>query len=211
MPSPVTADTLARETGVSTRSIYRDIGSLRQAGAEIHGEPGFGYCLVEDGTLPPQTFTRIEIEALALGLSEVTQMGDPALAKAAASAFGKVTATIPSEAQRHLLHAVSQVHRFKPRYAALRDMHLIRQACWREEALWIRYIDKSETTTEREVWPLAIVYFDDMLVLLAWCRLREGFRIFRAERIAQVVATDATFRPRRVALLRQYLAQLASS
>jgi predicted DNA-binding transcriptional regulator YafY len=95
LPAPVTAERLARETGVSARSIYRDIESLRVSGAEIGGERGYGYWLIEDGALPPQMFNRIEIEALVLGLSEVSQMGDPALAKAAAAVLGKVSATLP--------------------------------------------------------------------------------------------------------------------
>jgi predicted DNA-binding transcriptional regulator YafY len=47
-----------------------------------------------------------------------------------------------------------------------------------------------------------------MLVVLAWCCLREDFRIFRAERIMWVDNAGTSFRPRRVALLRTYLAQL---
>lgn len=193
---------------MSVRSIYRDVESLREAGAEIGGERGFGYCLIEDGRLRPQAFSRIEIEALVLGLAEVRQMGDPALAEAAAAVLGKVAATLPSARQQQLLHAVSQVHRFEDRYAALPDMGLIREGCWREEALAISYTDKAGVATERTIWPLAIVYFDHMLVVLAWCCLREGFRIFRAERITAVESTGASFRPKRVALLRTYLAEL---
>ena len=111
LPSPVTASRLAEETGVSLRSLYRDIDSLRAAGARIEGERGYGYRLIEDVALPPQTFDRLEIEALVLGLAEVRHMGDPALEKAAASVLAKVAATLPSEAEQHLLHAVSQVRR----------------------------------------------------------------------------------------------------
>jgi predicted DNA-binding transcriptional regulator YafY len=211
LPAPVTAARLAQETGVSARSIYRDIESLRAAGAEIQGERGFGYCLVEDGTLPPQAFSRIEIEALALGLAEVRHMGDPALAEAAASVLAKAAATLPTQRQQHVLHAISQVHRFEQRFPPLPDMAAIREGCWREEALRIRYADRTGAVTDRTVWPLAIVYLDDMLVVLAWCCLREGFRKFRAERIRRVEATGTSFRPRRVALLRTYLAELEAA
>lgn len=208
LPAPVTAATLAEETGVSVRSIYRDIESLRASGADIGGERGYGYCLIEDGSLPPQMFNRMEIEALVLGLAEVRHMGDPALAKAAASVLGKVTATLPSVSQQHLLHAVSQVHRFEERYPRLPDMKLIREGCWREEALSLSYVDRDGQASERTVWPLAIMYLNNMLAMLAWCCLREDFRMFRADRIESVAATGVSFRPRRVALLRRYLDEL---
>ncbi len=210
LPQPVTAEQLARETGVSVRSIYRDIESLRVAGADIGGERGLGYCLIEDGTLPPQTFTRLEIEALVLGLAEVRHIGDPALAKAAASVLAKVVATLPSVSQQQTLHAVSQAHRFNPRPPPGVDMQLLREACWREEALTLHYVDRDGTATERKVWPLGIVYVDALLVLLAWCCLRQGFRMFRPERMQRVVPLGESFRPKRAALLRQYLSELAA-
>ena len=211
LPAPVTAAQLAQETGVSVRSVYRDIESLRAGGAEIGGERGFGYTLVEDGTLRPQTFSRIEIEALTLGLAEVRNMGDPALAAAAGSVLGKVAATLPSLGQQHLLHAVSRVYRFEERFPPLPDMALVRACCWREEALTIDYVDRDGAATSRTIWPLAIVYLDRMLVVLARCCLREDFRMFRADRIASVAATGISFRPRRAALLRDYGERLAAA
>ncbi|KQQ36284.1 transcriptional regulator [Duganella sp. Leaf126] len=210
LPAPVTAQRLARDTGVSVRSIYRDIDSLRASGADIGGERGYGYSLVEDGSLPPQMFNRIEIEALVLGLSEVRHMGDPALAAAAAAALAKVAATLPSLGQQQLLHAVSQVHRMTPRYLPAAVLDLVREACWREQALDITYQDRAGQVSARRIWPLAIVYLDRMLVVLAWCCLRQGFRKFQVARLQAAHATTDSFRPRRAALLRDYRAQLAA-
>ncbi|CAO4142989.1 hypothetical protein LPLAFNJD_LOCUS1323 [Methylorubrum aminovorans] len=208
LPSPVTAARLAEETGVSLRSLYRDIDSLRAAGARIEGERGYGYRLIEDIALPPQTFDRLEIEALVLGLAEVRHMGDPALKKAATSVLAKVAATLPDEAEQHLFHAVSQVRRSEARFPAIRDMETIRSACWREEALLLRYADRDGTITERTILPLSVVYLDSKMTLLAWCRLRDAFRMFRVDRIREARLAGTGFRPRRVALLRSYLAEL---
>lgn len=208
MPAPITAARLAQETGVSLRSLYRDIDSLRAAGARIEGERGYGYRLIEDYSLPPQTFDRTEIEAIALGLAEVSHMGDPALVRAAASAFAKIAATVPDDREQHLVHAVSQVYRPDERYAGAVEVDVIRQACWREEALALRYVDKSGALTERTIYPLAIVYADRTLTVLAWCCLRHAFRMFAPHRMQDVQNTGASFRPRRVQLLRDYLAEL---
>lgn len=209
LPAPVTAAQLAFETGVSLRSVYRDIDSLRTAGAKIEGERGFGYSLIEDGTLPPQVFSRIEIEALALGMAEISQLGDPALAAAALAVLGKVAATLPSVGQQNLLHAISQVHHFEEQRPRLPDMATIREACWHERALLIEYEDRHGVASTRTLWPLSIVYVERRFVLLAYCCLRQDFRMFRMDRIGTVSLTDASFRPRRAALLRAYRAKLA--
>ncbi len=208
MPAPITATRLAEETAVSLRTLYRDIDSLRAAGARIDGERGYGYRLVEDYALPPQTFDRTEIEAIALGLAEVQHMGDPALARAATAVLAKVAATLPDDREQHLFHAISQVYRPDARYPVALDIDTIRRACWEERSLKINYADKSGALTRRTIHPLAIVYSDRTLTLLAWCCLREAFRMFRLERISEVEPAGTSFRPRRAALLRSYLAQL---
>ncbi len=211
LPAPLTAARLAAETGVSLRSLYRDIDSLRAAGARIDGERGYGYRLVEDYALPPQTFDRMEIEALALGLAEVMHMGDPALVKAATAVMAKVAATLPDEGEQHLLHAVSQVYRLDARYPPSPDLTTIRQGCWREEAVVIRYSDRAGTMTERTILPLAIAYLDRKLMVLAWCCLRKAFRMFQTDKVSDARLSGASFRPRRVSMLRSYLAELRPS
>lgn len=212
LSAPVTGELLARETGVSLRSVYRDIETLRAGGADISGERGFGYTLVDDGSLHPRTFSRIEIEALMLGLAQVRLMGDHALATAADAVLAKVAATLPSVGQQHMLHAVSRVHDFRnmesrnPSVPV--DMSMLRHGCWREEALDIDYTARDGVMTQRTIWPLAIVYVDRMLVVLARCCLREDFRMFRVDRITAVATHGISFRPRRAALLRTYLARL---
>lgn len=208
MSAPITAARLAEVTEVSLRSLYRDIDALRAAGARIEGERGYGYRLIEDYALPPQTFERAEIEAIALGMAEVASMGDPVLSQAAASVLAKVGATLPDDREQYLLHAISQVFRPTPRYEASPHMERIRGACWREEALRIGYRDKDGAVSERVILPLAVVYTDRTQTVLAWCRLRDGFRMFRADRLQDVRATGASFRPRRAVLLRDYLEAL---
>lgn len=208
--APVTAARLAEETGVSLRSLYRDIDALRAAGAGIEGERGYGYRLVEDPALPPQTLDEAEIEALALGLAEVRTIGDPVLARAAGSVLAKVAVILPDVRERQLMHAIAHIFRPKPRYPDMIDLEPLRQACWREEALRLCYADGSGNRSERVIWPLALVYNDSCVTVLAWCCLREDFRMFRSDRIVAITQEGTSFRPRRVALLRDYVDRLQS-
>jgi predicted DNA-binding transcriptional regulator YafY len=211
LPRPVTAARLAAETGVSARTLYRDIEALRAGGALIDGAPGYGYTLTEDPALPPQTLSRLEIEALVVGLAEVRQMGDPALAAAAAGALGKITAALPERLQQQAMHAVLLVHRSDERESPPESvMTVLRAACWEEFAVDMTYLDAADHRTARRVWPLSIVFLDRMQMLLAWCCLRQDFRQFRLTRIEEISATDESFRPRRVPLLREYVARLSA-
>ncbi|MDP1669065.1 helix-turn-helix transcriptional regulator [Phaeovulum sp.] len=211
LPAPVTAALLAEETGVSPRTLYRDIASLRAGGALVDGAAGFGYRLTEDPALPPQSFTRLELEALVTGLGEVRQSGDAALAKAAQAAQAKIIATLPERLQRQALHAVTQVYRAQRRPPPPVDPDLLREAAWEERALDLSYADADGSITTRRIYPLSIVVLDRTEMLLAWCCLRQDFRTFLLERMRAVAATDESFRPRRVPLLRERLRRLGGS
>lgn len=205
---PILAADLAQEMDVSLRTLYRDIEDLRTAGAVIDGEAGFGYTLTEDPALPPMMFTKEEIEALVLGLGEVIEIGDPALAQAAKQARAKLKATLPNRMASHLENAVLHARKFRPRPKITIDPAIIRNAAWQELAIDISYSDVRDRPTSRRVLPLQIMYMDDVLALMAFCCLRDAPRVFRLDRILDVSTTDQSFRPRRVPLLRDMLTEI---
>lgn len=207
LPAPVTAARLAAETDVSARQLYRDIATLRAGGALIDGSAGVGYRLMEDPALPPQSFSRLEIEALRLAVAQLPRLGDPALTDAGQSALARIFATLPERQAQQALHAIARS--WTPGRDPVAPPHVdlasIRQACWDEVSLVLRYRDLADAVTEREVWPLGISYSDDSLMLLAHCRLRMDFRLFHVPRILRLDPGGSSFRPRRVALMREYL------
>ena len=210
MPAPITALRLAEATEVSLRSLYRDIDGLRAAGARIEGERGYGYRLVEDFALPPLSFTREELEVIALGMAEVSSMGNAEMATTAASVLAKVSATLPSDREQELLHAISRVYRPNRRIEHSPFFAIVQDGCWHERALDIAYVDEHGALSQRIILPLSLVYTDHILMVLSWCCLREDFRMFRLDRLQGVAPAGRSFRPRRVALLREYIARLAA-
>lgn len=210
-PAPVKAHALSKELGVSPRTIYRDIESLRRSGALIDGEAGYGYTLQEDPALPPMMFSRDEMEALVLGLREVVQVADPVLAKAAENALSKLKASLPERMRAEFEHAVLYAKRFHCRPEISIDIEALRHATRNEQVIEIDYSDVEENRTRRAIQPLAIVFFDRSLVVLAWCELRTAYRSFRIDRIVEMTVTERSFRPRRVPMLREYLDRLEGS
>ncbi len=207
-PSPRTSQQLAQDLGVSPRTVHRDIESLRGLGAVIDGEAGFGFTLIEDATLPPLGFTDDELEALVLGLREVQAIGDPGLADAAGNALRKLQGRLPQRQSHRLTHAVLTATRFDRPAKPTITVGDLRQATWDERTIEFAYTDAKGDDTRRKVNPLSIVYMDRSNVLISWCHLRQDFRVFRLDRIREMSVTDESFRPNRIPLLREALAQI---
>ena len=206
LPPPVRAMQFADEVQVSLRTVYRDIDTLRELGAVIDGEAGFGYTLIEDAALPPLGFEDDELEALVLGLRDVVVIGDPALAKAARTALAKLTARVPPRQAHRLQHAVLDARRFPAAPAAPRiDVGALRAATWAEDTVGFSYTDGKGAASVRQVDPLGFIYMQGTSMLLAWCHLRRDFRAFRLDRMDDLYRTGDSFRPRRVGLLRQHM------
>ena len=145
-----------------------------------------------------------------MGLGEVQYRGDAQLAKAARDAMAKITATLKEHQQRDVLHAVSQVYRFTTHEASTVNIKTVREACWDERALHITYEDRKGIVTQRRILPLAVLYFENAVMLLAYCHLRDGYRSFHVTHIRDVQPLKESFRPHRVRLLNDYVTDLRS-
>lgn len=179
----VTAATLAEELGVSLRTVYRDIDTLRAIGAPVDGEAGVGFRLRAGFLLPPLMFGNDELDVLALGLGWVIRDGDPALAQAARDALAKVMAVVPEQG-RGALEMPTLIAGPMPEAGDDPALFaLLREAIRTERRMTINYSDKRAQGTARTIWPLAVSFFHGARVLVAWCEMRGDFRHFRTDRI----------------------------
>lgn len=208
--NPVSGAALAAETGVSLRTLYRDIASLQAQGADIEGEAGVGYILRPGYMLPPLMFTREEMEALILGFRFVEKRTDAPIAAAARNALAKIEAVLPDELRRDA-DDVSLMVGPGPTLPNDRvELQMLRNALRQERALTIRYRALDDTVSERSVWPCALTYFDGARVLVGWCTLRKDFRHFRTDRIEHAVLEESRYPKRRTSLVKQWKLQLRS-
>jgi predicted DNA-binding transcriptional regulator YafY len=200
---PVSGALLAAETGVSLRTLYRDIASLQSQGAMIEGETGVGYVLKPGFMLPPMMFSQDEIEALVLGSRWVARAAEPRLAAAGADAMAKIAAVLPADMREEVDSATLLVGpRRKGEDKA--DLSLIRKAIRAERILEINYSDEQGAVSIRRVWPFALGYFEHVRVMVAWCELRNDFRHFRTDRIAEMAEQEVRYPRRRAVLLKQW-------
>ncbi|WP_313440951.1 YafY family protein [Stenotrophomonas sp.] len=202
---PVSGQALADALGVSLRTLYRDIEVLREQGADLRGEAGVGYQLMPGDVLPPMTLPPAEIDALVLGLRWVAARTEPALAEAARDALARIAHVLPAARREALRDSGLRVG---PSRAAAKvspaRLQAVREAVGAQQRLRFAYEDAHGQRTERVVWPFALGYFDEVVVLAAWCEGREDFRHFRLDRIRQVRTLDDRYLVPRATLLRRW-------
>ena len=201
---PVSGAILAKELGISLRTLYRDIASLQAQGAEIEGEPGVGYVLQPGFMLPPLMFREEELEALVLGSRWVASRADSKLQMAATHALAKIAAVLPPDLRHQLEASGLLIGPGQVTAAGDAELALIRQAIRKEYKLDITYKDLHDKTSQRLIWPLGLGYFDQVRVVIAWCELRDDFRHFRTDRILQLRLIETRYLKRRQPLLKQW-------
>ena len=204
---PVPGTSLAGEVGVSLRTIYRDIATLQAMGADIEGEPGFGYVLKPGFLLPPLMFTQEELQALTLGAQWVSRQTDDGLAFAAVNAISKIDAVLPTELRHMLTDNAFHVSRAQPPSAAV-ELQILRQAMREQLKLHIAYRDPKGAETHRIIWPIALGFFDFRRIVAGWCELRQDFRTFRADRIVRAELLEERYPGRRRDLVKRWRVQV---
>lgn len=71
----------------------------------------------------------------------------------------------------------------------------LREAVLARQRLQLRYADGNDRASARVVWPLGCFFWGQVWTLAAWCELRQDFRSFRIDRIAEVRPLPGAFAP----------------
>lgn len=189
---PVTAQRLAEYLQISVRSVYRDIESLRDQGVNIEGSRGLGFQLKENFLLPPMSLDESEIEAMYLALQWAKSIPDQALQQASHSVLSKLKAVLPQRKQEFLNDTyLKSIHSWIEVDQTIVEQ--VRIAIRLQTKIQIDYVDEQKQISHRQLWPFALGYFNDKMLLAAWCELREDFRNFRLDRIQRLLFTEQTY------------------
>jgi predicted DNA-binding transcriptional regulator YafY len=203
---PVSGTELARQAGVSVRTIYRDIASLQAIGADIEGEPGVGYVLRPGFLLPPLTFTEDEIQALAAGAKWVSRQTDDGLARAAQDAIAKIRAVLPPDMRNKADDDALYVGRPSAKPPAW-DIQIVRRAMREQRKMRIVYTDPWGKRSERVIWPIMLGFLESRRYVAGWCELRDDFRMFRVDRIERAKVLSERYSRSRRALVKEWRAK----
>jgi predicted DNA-binding transcriptional regulator YafY len=187
-PRPRSARWLAGRFEVSVRTVERDISALQQSGVPIYAELGRtgGYCLDKARTLPPVNLTPGEAVAMAVALRGLA--GTPFRATAA-SALRKLVAVMQMDDAATARDLAGRIHLLGDEGPTPSIPPALADALSTRRVLRIGYGDRGGAATMREIEPLGYVGSATHWYLVAWCRLRDGLRAFRTDRITSVTVT----------------------
>lgn len=204
----LTAPQLSEKFNVSVRTIYRDIKALEQAGVPILTEDGKGYTLMEGYRVPPVMFTENEANALVTGEQLILKSRDSSLINEYTSAIGKIKAVLqyPAKEKAELLSSRIAISPAIFSSQPSDSLTVIQNAVTSYKILEITYqAGPQQETTERRIEPFALYYsLQESWLLIAYCRLRKDFRMFRLDRMLKIKPLDVRFEPHQL-ILAQYL------
>ncbi|MGZ4572142.1 MAG: helix-turn-helix transcriptional regulator [Blastococcus sp.] len=197
-PEGVRVAEVARDFGVSERQVRSDLELLWMCGLPGYG-PGDLIDLSFEGDRVRVTFTAGMVrplrlttdEAVALVVALRTLLELPGLAEreAVSRALAKVSAAAGHAADRITPVAVSVDAREEA-------LAVVREGLERKRALHLTYyVPTRDERTERTVDPMRLLLVDGRWYLEAWCRQAEGVRLFRLDRVDDVVVLDERAAP----------------
>jgi len=193
---------LAEMAECHTRTVYRDLEALQEAGFPVTTERE-GHRMVWSLLDPrrhtlPIPLSLSELTALYFGRSLAGVLKGTVFHDALESLFAKIKALLPADmlqlldrAQAGLAVAVSPAKPHAP-YRAMIDV--VSQAVLQRRRLEVVYrAMHGRTDTRRRVAPYRLLFFEGSFYILGHCGLRQDIRVFALDRVRRLALTDETF------------------
>ncbi len=192
----VSARELADRFEVSVRTIQRDMETIELAGiplVTIQGPHG-GYSLMEGFSLDRQL---VGIEDLFYIITALSSVGSSMPTKNIPHTIEKMKALLPGTSQKELLSRSQKLYMdFSAFGGSVKQQELFRKlehAIDNSALIEFDYTNNRFEYTHRTVEPMTLAFKWRSWYLLAYCRLREDFRVFRLGRIKNMQVQNTHF------------------
>ncbi|NOU71842.1 WYL domain-containing protein [Paenibacillus sp. LMG 31458] len=180
-----TVPEIAKEFGLSTRTITRDLEELSALGVPIYSVQGRGggYRLLRERMLPPIAFSESEAVAIFFACQSLKYFGSLPFDAGAAAVLHKFYHYLPTDVQAQIDRLRDKVAIWSPERAmSAPALQALMQAVMVRSAVTIAYQSGDRVTT-RDIQPIGLYASHGFWYCPAYCFQREGYRLFRGDRI----------------------------
>lgn len=189
----ITAKELADRFSVSTRTIYRDIDVLSEAGVPVYMNKGNGggIYLLENFTINRTLISTQESESLLLAIRTLQATQYPELDRVLEK-LGAIFKDISSQDWVEV--------DFSPWGSAANEKNKfndIRQSLMQRKVIRFQYVNAEGQKSSRYAEPEKLMFKDNAWYLVAFCRQRQEHRTFRISRLKRLEILPETFEPKR--------------
>lgn len=194
----VKAQDLAERFEISLRTVYRDMNTLSEAGVPIIGEAGVGYSIMDGYRLPPVMFTKEEARTFITAEKLMEKFTDPSTQQQYQSAMYKIKAVLRSS-EKNMIEALEnhiQVRRLNVAFQdkGVNPLDTLLKSIVEKKVVKISYRALGEETpSERMIEPVGIYQETNYWYTIAFCHLRNAYRNFRSDRIANIEISERSF------------------
>ncbi len=198
----LTAREIANKHQVSIRTIYRDIRTLEKSGIPIITEEGKGYSLMQGYMIPPVMFTEKEANALVTAEKLILKNKDKSFTEEYQNTVSKIKSILRNSQKEKIEFLFDRVifrNNSKNKKTSNYLMN-IQSAIANFNLLEIKYNSLKGVDINRVIEPFALYSTQENWLLIAICRLRNDFRVFRLDHIKNLIVKNQVFEPQKITL-----------
>jgi len=197
-----TVEELVEETGVTRRTIYRDLDAIAAAGYPLTRETtADGKALYSFLTgfknLKPLTFSLEELMTLYLCRGQLAFLSGTPFQEDLDAIFGRLRSSLPPRSVAHLERIAETV---APRFQGLRDysrqrrlLEELRRALLYQFSIVLHYTPALRESQKYRFDPYTVLFYGGALYLGGYAHNRKALRLFLVDRIDDVEVLDERF------------------
>lgn len=197
----INATTISERFGISLRTVYRDINTLKNAGIPIIGDPGIGYSIMDGYRIPPIMFNEGEAAALLTAEKFIGRLTDAETLAYYSSAMMKIKAILKSN-EKQSLAALDDSIVFSDQNSWESQAYLQQafKSIANKSILSLQYQKADGTQSTRDLEPIGCYHNFNNWYLVAYCRLKKDYRTFKTNRILSLTVLDTHFERQHLSL-----------
>ncbi|KKO54124.1 helix-turn-helix transcriptional regulator [Paenibacillus sp. DMB20] len=199
----VSAKELSERFEVTSKTIYRDMDTLNQAGIPIIAYQGVsgGFEIMESFMIDRHWLSVEEMRSLVTAVKGINNaMGDmetEALLEKVNNLLQKaLQGRSGEEGGLQTERLIMDMNPWGQREGIRETIGILKQAIHEKQCAVIGYISSDSVNRSRMIEPASLILKGNVWYVQAYCKLRREFRIFRVSRIQHIELTDEAFLPR---------------